>query len=117
MDRRAQRVTTGCGMVVALVAGWWLSAAQGQEGSVPPLPAQLKATGPTQGCLQVVSQPGEPIVAIVYDTENKVLGVYHIDGDGGITLKGIRPITWDLQMLHYNGKDPLPEDVRNGLTR
>jgi hypothetical protein len=69
------------------------------------------------GCLQVVSRPGEPLVAVVYDPHEKVLGVYHIDHEGGITLKGVRPIRWDLQMLHYNGKPPLPEDVRNGLTR
>lgn len=69
------------------------------------------------GCLQVVSRPGEPLVAVVYDPHEKVLGVYHIDQEGGITLKGIRPIRWDLQMLHFNGKAPLPEDVRNGLTR
>jgi hypothetical protein len=116
MERRARKLTAGCGMVVALVAGWWLSTARGQEGNVPSLPPQLQA-GPTQGCLQVVAQPGEPVVAIVYDPQDKVMGVYHIDREGGITLKGIRPLRWDLQMLHFNGKAPLPEDVRNGLTR
>ncbi len=116
MVRRARGFATGCGMVVALFAGWWLSSARGQQAEGPPLPT-LPEGGLHSGCLQVVSQPGEPLVAIVYDTEQKVLGVYHIDRDGAIELKGIRPIRWDLQMLHYNGKGLLPEDVRNGLTR
>lgn len=114
MDRRARKIAMSGGMVVVLVAGWWLSSARGQEGKVPDL---QHPGAPTEGCLQVVSRPGEPLVAVVYDPQDKVMGVYHIDGDGGITLKGIRPLRWDLQMLHFNGKAPLPEDVRNGLTR
>lgn len=116
MARRTRNLSLGCGMVAVVLTTWWLSTARGQQSEPALLPPQAEG-GMMSGCLQVVSRPGEPLVAVVYDPHEKVLGVYHIDQEGGITLKGIRPIRWDLQMLHFNGKAPLPEDVRNGLTR
>lgn len=102
-------------MVMVGLASAWYSGAQGQTGTPAVQAATLPA--PPSGSLQVVSRQGEPTMAIVYDTEKKVLGVYHIDSSGGIELKGIRPIRWDLEMLHYNGKQPLPEEIRDSLPR
>ena len=98
-----------------VVAGSWLAGAVGQTPrgeAKPPLPQSELPPG----CLQVVSQPGEPITAVVYDPQQQVLGVYHVDRNTGeIELKSIRQIQWDLKMLHFQGKSPLPEDIKNGL--
>ncbi len=93
-------------VLIALAAFPWTSPGQQVGRTDRPVGGEVRVPGirPTQ-------------VAVVYDTEQKVLGVYHIDAEGAITLKGIRPIKWDLQLDHYNGKAPLPEDVKNGLTR
>src|SRR5690606_19241702 len=122
MVRRARNVSLVGGIVALGLTMWWLSTAYGQQGEPLQPPTPVDETHPAEqnmisGCLEVVSRPGEPLVAVVYAPDDKVLGVYHIDQEGGITLKGIRPIRWDLKMLHYNGKRPLPEEVRNGLTR
>ncbi len=81
-----------------------------------PLPQPTGQQGLPPGCLQVVSQPGGPITAVIYDPQQQVLGVYHISQpEGKIELKSIRKIEWDLQMQHFNGTEPLPEEIRNGL--
>lgn len=102
-------------LVMVGLVGAWYTGAHGQTGGTAPQVAPL--TGTPSGSMQVVSRPGEPTLAIVYDTEKKVIGVYHIDSGGGIELKGIRPIRWDLEMLHYNGKEPLPEEIRDSLAQ
>lgn len=104
--------------VVTMVAiGAWLTQAAGQgelreAASVKQLPEDRLPPG----CLEVVSEPGQPIAAVVYDPQQQVLGVYHVDRvSGEIELKSIRQIRWDLEMLHYQGKGILPEDIKNGL--
>jgi transcriptional regulator of nitric oxide reductase len=102
-------------VVGALVTGSWIAHAGGQQQQ----PAELPKLSPNQllpGCMQVVSTPGEPMAAVVYDPQQQVLGVYHIDRKTGeIELKSVRQIQWDLQMLHHQGKAPLPEDIKRGL--
>jgi hypothetical protein len=49
----------------------------------------------------------------VIDPDTRVLGVYHIDlASGEVTLKSVRNIHWDLQMIEFNGTNPLPREVR-----
>lgn len=106
-----------------LWVGLWYSHAVGQA-EVGPSSAQPLGAVPAQatdgklppGCLQVVSEPGGPITAVVYDPQQQALGVYHVDrATGEIELKSVRQIQWDLRMLHFQGKAPLPEDIKNGL--
>lgn len=100
-----------------VVAGAWLTQAVGQgELGDSARQANLPDDRLPPGCLQVVSEPGQPIAAVVYDPQQQVLGVYHVDrASGEIELKSIRQIQWDLQMLHYQGKGILPEDIKSGL--
>ena len=52
----------------------------------------------------------------VIDPQTRVLGVYHIDlSTGEVTLKSVRNIHWDLQMMEFNGTSPLPAEVRSIL--
>src|SRR5262245_54009965 len=49
----------------------------------------------------------------VIDPRNQVMAVYHTDlATGGITLKSVRNIHWDLQMPEFNGTSPLPSEIR-----
>ena len=50
----------------------------------------------------------------VLDPRTRVLGYYQFDpAKGEIILKGIRNISWDLQIDEYNGVSPLPSEVRS----
>ncbi len=54
---------------------------------------------------------GQQIVVI--DTEQRVIGSYHVTKDTGeITLKSIRNIRYDLLMEEFNGGEPKPRDIR-----
>ncbi len=51
---------------------------------------------------------------LVIDRRQRVVGVYHVDPvSGAIVLKGVRNIHWDLQMIHFNGASPLPQEIRS----
>lgn len=64
------------------------------------------------------AQTGQPQVVTVVDSRERVMSVYHVDrASGQITLKSVRNITWDLQMVEFNSGDPLPQDIRSGLPR
>ena len=52
----------------------------------------------------------------VIDPRLQVVGVYHMDlPTGTITLKSVRNIRWDLQIVEFNGTSPLPSQVRSSL--
>src|SRR5882757_6245922 len=52
----------------------------------------------------------------IIDPTRRVLSVYHIElASGVITLKSVRNINGDLQIDEFNGKDPLPRDIRQQL--
>jgi len=48
----------------------------------------------------------------VVDPDMRVISVYHIDAKGEITLKSVRNIHWDLQMVDFNSSSPLPREIR-----
>lgn len=50
----------------------------------------------------------------VLDPQQRVVAVYHIDAaKGGIALRSVRSIYWDLRINHFNGTTPLPEEIRS----
>jgi hypothetical protein len=82
----------------------------------------LSAYGPAAGKNLAV---GEGVVSMVMgadeegqqllliDPHTRTLGVYHIArGSGAVTLKSVRNCTWDLQMVQFNGANPLPQEIR-----
>jgi hypothetical protein len=50
---------------------------------------------------------------LVIDPELHVMGVYHVDSNGEVTLKSVRNFHWDLQMEQFNGTNPLPREIRS----
>ncbi len=52
----------------------------------------------------------------VIDPALRVMSVYHIElASGIITLKSVRNIHWDLQMVEFNGTAPLPGEIRSQM--
>jgi len=62
----------------------------------------------------VTAADGQPQVVTVIDPESRTMAVYHVDrATGEITLKSVRNMTWDLQMLEFNSGEPLPQEIRD----
>ena len=94
-----------------------LGLAVGQGSSEPAAVGQGTYTPqPSTGTLvmHVLPAEGGPPSVVVVDTSQRVLAVYHVDrSTGEITLRSVRNLTWDLEMLEYNSGEPLPQDIRN----
>jgi hypothetical protein len=58
---------------------------------------------------------GQQITLI--DPKLRVMSVYHVDaGTGALSLRSVRNITYDLQMLDYNVVGLKPEEIRSVLS-
>jgi hypothetical protein len=52
----------------------------------------------------------------VIDPKAKVISVYHVElATGSVKLCCVRNIHWDLQMMHFNGDNPLPREIQSLL--
>jgi hypothetical protein len=52
----------------------------------------------------------------VIDPRTQVMSVYHLDlPTGKISLMSVRNIHWDLQIVEFNGVNPLPSEIRGRL--
>lgn len=59
---------------------------------------------------------GQYQLVTVIDPNQRVMSVYQIELSGGdVKLCCVRNIHWDLQMLYFNGKNPLPPEIRSRL--
>ena len=66
----------------------------------------------------VTATDGQPLTVTVIDSEARRLAVYHVDRQTGeITLKSVRNITWDLQMIDFNTANHCRKIVRSGLQK
>lgn len=112
---------TGRLLIVLLVLGtlaWWSQPGAAQPGGMAPALASQVSPAGAGLVSHVVSQPGRPHTVIVTDPVNSVLAVYHVDpASGGMTLKSVRNVSWDLKMLQFNSEEPSPQEVRAGLPR
>jgi hypothetical protein len=104
--------------VLAVLFGAGLAVAAGllsERGEVfAQRPACQVAGGPGSGLIalsETIDQKYQQVTVI--DPGLQVLAVYHIDlASGKITLCSVRNVHWDLQMLEYNGADPLPSTLK-----
>ena len=49
----------------------------------------------------------------VVDPHSRVMAVYHIDrATGGLALKSVRHLTWDLLIEDFNSANPTPREIR-----
>ena len=73
--------------------------------------------GDSQGLITYSTPLGDARQQLtVIDPQLHVLSIYHIESTTGeIALKSVRNIHWDLQMSEFNGKSPLPREIRSML--
>ncbi|HEY6564529.1 MAG TPA: hypothetical protein VIY86_08545 [Pirellulaceae bacterium] len=91
---------------------WFAFRARGQE---------LGARNAGQGTELLVfptAAPGGGQYFVVVDPASRAMCSYHVDGQkGGITLKSVRNISWDLYLEEFNGTAPSPRDIKALLER
>jgi len=51
----------------------------------------------------------------VLDPRLRAMSVYRVDAAGRIKLLAVRNVTWDLQMMHLNSENPLPQEIKSLL--
>ena len=52
----------------------------------------------------------------IIDPQTRAMVVYHVDKPSGeVSLRSVRNFHWDLQMDEFNGKNPLPREIRSLL--
>ena len=50
----------------------------------------------------------------IIDPKTRVLAVYVVDGaSGNVALKSVRNFHWDLQLVEFNGVNPLPREIQS----
>jgi hypothetical protein len=99
----------GASLVIGAMAGRGFS-----ESAYPPIDLPVRAGG--ELFTHVTATDGQPLTVTVIDPRQRVLAVYQVERlSGESTLKSVRNITWDLQMIEYNSGKPTPQDIRSGL--
>lgn len=99
--------------LVAVAMGAMPSSAQ----TTPPgVTLGRSATASSQMIVESTVVAGNYQQVVVVDPKQKTLAVYHVElATGAVELRSVRNITWDLQLTHYNGKNPLPSEIQSIL--
>ncbi len=105
----AAGILVSAGLVIAALAATVWPDAVLAAGRVGPSPVSGSSQLVTQ--LSVLGDNRQQLLVI--DPELHVMGVYHVDANGEVTLKSVRNFHWDLQMEQFNGTNPLPREIRS----
>jgi hypothetical protein len=102
-------------LLTTLVGAGWVSSSTADAQRLTSAPRSEMAAGlfalPSE-----VDDRHQQITLI--DPVARTMVVYHIDKPSGeVTLRSVRNIHWDLQMDEFNGKTPLPREIRSLLER
>ena len=97
--------------VVVMLAIMGLTGPSGEALAQRPVAQQADPAG---GLIALSMPSGtERQVVTVIDPRQRSMSVYHVElASGEITLKSVRNIQWDLQMMDFNGTTPLPKEIR-----
>jgi hypothetical protein len=115
MKRAVLGTLLGVGLVTAAVA---VAEQRGEFSAqrtavAPPAPA---AAAGSELIVVPTSLGDKGQMLTVVDPRQRVLSVYHIElMTGKITLKSVRNIQWDLQIVALNNEVPLPKEIQSGL--
>ncbi len=110
-----KRAVLGLLLLVGLVIAVVSAAEPRGEGPVQRAVPLAAAPAPVSGS-ELIVVPGasgeKGQMLTVVDPRQRVVCVYQIDAVGWITLKSVRNIQWDLQILELNNEKPLPQELR-----
>ena len=103
------------GLVTVVAAGVGADRKEALPQRVPA--SQLQSTLANADMIAVSANFGEKYQQLtIIDPKQRVMSVYHIEfATGAIALRSVRNFHYDLQLMQYNGKDPLPEDIKSLL--
>ena len=104
----------GASVVASLVSALLMAALAPNVGFAQrTAPSHVNSGG---GVIALATAAGEHQQVTIIDPDTRALSVYHINlVTGGVELKSVRNIHWDLQMTEFNGTSPLPREIRSLL--
>ncbi len=87
---------------------------RGTEAQAQWPPSSASRAGSSGELIALSSPAGDACdLVTVIDPKARTMCVYQIEkATGKIALRGVRNISWDLQMTYYNNEKPLPQDVQ-----
>jgi hypothetical protein len=95
------------GAIVVVVGALGFPEAQAQRPA-----AGERATSTDLIALSFDGGEGRQQITVV-DPQNRVMAVYHVDrATGGLALKSVRHLTWDLLIEDFNSANPTPREIR-----
>lgn len=84
----------------------------GLDAQAPRQVTQDKAVNADLLALSHDAGDGRQQITLV-DPRQRVMAVYHVDrATGGLQLKSVRNVQWDLTIEDYNSGSPAPRDIR-----
>ena len=104
-----------CGVIVGLALLAWavgfpeqpFSEAQAQR------PAGPERAGSAADLIALSYDAGGTQQIAIVDPRTRSLAVYHVDRvTGGLSLKSVRNVTFDLQIEDFNSNSPTPREIR-----
>jgi hypothetical protein len=100
-------------ILAGLVMGWLTTSSADAQRPVRELPRSLEDSALV--ALSTDVNDGRTQLTLI-DPETRALVVYHIDKTSGeVSLRSVRNFHWDMQMDEFNGKNPLPREIRSLL--
>ncbi len=101
-------------LILTYAAGWWCS----QEARAQRTPGAFPLEGSGELIAFTAPAQGDRQLLMVVDPLAHVVCAYHVDtASGEISLRSVRNIHCDLQLLDFNGSAPSPQDIRSMLDR
>lgn len=96
------------GLVVLALASVGFLEAQAQR----PASQERSVSSPDLVAMSYDAGDGRQQITVI-DPRQKVLAVYHVDrATGGLALKSVRNLNWDLMIEDFNSDKPTPREVR-----
>lgn len=110
------------GLVIAAGLNAWAQPGQAGLPGAGPEVSEVAGNGQPQrdeqsGMIVVSAMVGDNRQQVtVVDPRTQSLAVYHIElATGTVELMSARKIQWDLQMVQFNAKSPLPQELRTKI--
>ncbi len=99
--------------VVALLVGWSSPPREQAFGQGAPPPQMTSASDGSLIALSFAASDKVQQIAVI-DPRKRVMSIYRVDAtSGAIQLMSVRKIEWDLEMIQFNGVDPLPQNIQS----
>lgn len=105
----------GCLVVLGFVIVAVGAGPDRNDGSPQRVPwSQFQSTLANADMIAVSANVGDKYQQVtLIDPKQRVMSVYHIEfATGTVALRSVRNFQYDQQLMHYNGKDPTPEELK-----